>query len=357
MRGGALLPSGPEALSPPTLAQGWGYEIISKITPKRYKMKKTIIFLTAISLFSMTPKEYQQKLGLGIDVNWASFKKYIKHEYYKKAGVFKKLGFDTVRIRFTDPEKFRMSQKEYLKFLKKCVNTALENRLIPVLTYTNKNFLNDPQKYMDKSVEIWKKVAAAFKNYPDIVSYDLYIEPAKKLNKDKNALLEFYKKSIEAIRKIDKDKIIFIAPNHASNPYYLDILTPLIKSKPKNLMIEWHYYAAGPSKTNKKKLWTTGTKEEKKLIYNKAKFAKEWCNNHGLYSWVGAVMPGNYNKGDYYSQEDQIKFIKTLIDVQKEFNIPFAINADGQFYDYKKDKIRRKKVLKFIVDYYKSLKN
>ena len=31
-------------------------------------------------------------------------------------------------------------------------------------------------------------------------------------------------------------------------------------------MAEWHFYASGPDKTNEKKLWTTGTDAEKKLI-------------------------------------------------------------------------------------------
>ena len=34
-------------------------------------------------------------------------------------------------------------------------------------------------------------------------------------------------------------------------------------------MAEWHFYASGPDKINEKKLWTTGTDAEKKLITDK----------------------------------------------------------------------------------------
>ncbi|QCI29200.1 glycoside hydrolase family 5 protein [Caminibacter pacificus] len=328
--------------------------LYQKNNPKRIKaMKKLILFLSVMSLFATTPKIYQQKLGLGIDVNWATFKKYVKHEYYKQAGVFKKLGFQTVRIRFTDPEKFNMTQKEYIEFLKKCVNEAIKNNLTPVLTYGSKTLAQHPtDKNIEKAVKFWREIAKTFKHYPDILSYDLYIEPGKNFNKNPKALVKFYKKAIKAIRKNDKNKIIFIAPIHASNPYYLDILKPIVKKHPKNLMIEWHYYAAGPSLKNKNKKWTTGTQEEKELITKKATFAKKWCEKYHLYSWVGAIMPGDYNKGDHYSYDEQKNFMKAIIDTQNSLKIPFAINADGQFYDYKTGSLKREEVLKFIINYY-----
>ena len=307
-------------------------------------------------LFAITPKEYQEKLKLGINVNWASFKRYVKHEYYKDAAVFKKLGFNSVRIRFTNPEKFSMTEKEYLAFLKKCVDEALKNTLVPVLAYSSKDLNNNPNiKTIQKNADFWKKVAITFKDYPDILSYDLLIEPAKKLNKNTKMLLSFYSQAIKEIRKVDNGKIIFIAPSHASNPYYLNELLPIIRKKPKNIMIEWHYYAAGPSPKNKKKLWTNGSKYEKKLITNKAEYAKKWCKKHHLYSWVGAIMPGNYNKGNSYTLDEQIKFMKEIINTHAKLKIPFAINADGQFYDYKKKKLKREKVLKFISEYYHRL--
>ena len=41
-------------------------------------------------------------------------------------------------------------------------------------------------------------------------------------------------------------------------------------------MAEWHFYASGPDKINEKKLWTTGTDAEKKLITDKIQTALAW---------------------------------------------------------------------------------
>ena len=74
------------------------------------------------------------------------------------------------------------------------------------------------------------------------------------------------------------------------------------------LMAEWHFYASGPDKTNEKKLWTTGTDAEKKLITDKIQTALAWQQQTGIPTWVGAWMPGNYNKGNTYSVEEQTVF-------------------------------------------------
>ena len=46
-------------------------------------------------------------------------------------------------------------------------------------------------------------------------------------------------------------------------------------------MAEWHFYASGPDKTNEKKLWTTGTDAEKKLITDKIQTALAWQQQTG----------------------------------------------------------------------------
>jgi len=318
-------------------------------------MKKLILFISSF-LFAITPIQYQKKLGLGIDVNWATFNKYIKNKYYKQAFIFKKLGFNSVRIRFKNPNATKLSKKQYYKLLKHCVDISLQNNLIPILTFTSKTLDKNPSiEKINTNVKIWGDIAKIFANYPNSVSYDLFIEPSKGFNKKPQLLIQFYNKSIQAIRKIDKKKIIFIAPNHASNPYYLDILNPIIAKNYKNIMIEWHYYAAGASKHSKNKQWTTGTTYEKELISKKTTYAYKWCNKRNLFSWVGAIMPGNYNKGDTYSYVQQKLFMKTIIDNLHKYSIPFAINADGQFYNYKTKKLKRKEVLNFITSYYLSI--
>jgi hypothetical protein len=319
---------------------------------KSYK----IILFFSLAIFSfanepISPREYQSLLGLGLDVNWAIFNKEIKEKAYKKAEVFKDKGFDSIRIRFKYPNGTKVSPKEYIEVVKKSVDETLKSGMIPVLSFTGFKFCKNPnQKSLNEAVKVWEEIANIFKNYPYKLSYNLLLEPGKKLNKNMNILNQYYKKTISVIRKIDPKRIIFIAPNHASNPYFLP---QLYIPKDKFLMIEWHFYASGPSKTNKKKLWINGSKDEIKLIQDKVDFAYSFCKKRGLYSWVGALMPGNYNKGDTYTNKEQISFMKAILDNLKKYNIPIAINADQQFYDYSKKAFRsdRKEVLDFIVSY------
>jgi len=288
---------------------------------------KYFIILIAVINFAITPKEYQYKLGIGLNVNWCLFKKDIKYNYYKEGlKVFDK--FNTFRIRFND--------KTQLKYLKKVVDATLRANKIPIIAYDAKMFKQNPnQTTLDKAKKKWIQVAKVFKNYPDILSFDLIIEPAKKIKKYNELLNQFYKKTIKAIRKTNPKRILFIAPNHIANPYYLD---KLYIPNDKYIMLEWHFFAAGPGFGK--------NKFDKQMIEKKVKYGYLFSKYHNLYSWVGAIMPGNYNKGDTFPINKQIEFIvyikHLLLD---KYHIPFAINADGQFYDYRHHTYKRKIVL------------
>jgi hypothetical protein len=316
-------------------------------------MKKLFILIAIISVvFASSPKKYQKKLSVGINVNWCNFKYFVNKEYYKKAGVFAKMGFKHVRIRF-NAKLYRENPPKMLECLINAVDYSLKNKLIPIITYIDDDLAKNPSdENIAFAIRTWNEISTTFRDYPNKLSYDLYIEPNKELGREPQKLIKLYKASIEAIRKNDRKKIIFIAPSHIANPYYLDELNTIADDKKlnKKLMIEWHFYAAGPSKTNKKKLWTTGTDYEKKLIDDKINYAYNWCKKHHMKSWVGAVMPGNYNHGDDYTYDEQINFITYLIKKLKEKNIPIAINADHQFYDYKTDSVKREEVLKAIIN-------
>ena len=98
-------------------------------------------------------------------------------------------------------------------------------------------------------------------------------------------------------------------------------------------MAEWHFYASGPSKTNDRKLWTTGTAYEQEKITEKINLALEWQKSTGIPTWVGAWMAGNYNDGNDYSIEEQVDFARLMTEALTGANIPFAVNSDTKFYD------------------------
>lgn len=110
-------------------------------------------------------------------------------------------------------------------------------------------------------------------------------------------LNEVYEKLVTSIRKTNPARIIMMSPRLRSDPAYLSELA--IPSHHNGyIMAEWHFYAAGPSKDNERKLWTTGTDEEKQLVLEKIDYALQWQKDTGIATWVGAWTPGNYNDGD-----------------------------------------------------------
>lgn len=211
----------------------------------------------------------------------------------------------------------------------------MQNELIPIIAFSAKPYKENPDVgEHEKFVEWWKMMAERCKELSPMVSFDLIVEPSDQVKKDVAELNSLYEDCVTAIRKTNPKRIIFIAPPKLSHPEGLkDLKIP--SSGNGYLMAEWHFFAAGPSKSNDKKRWTTGTAEEKQKIKKSTKVAVDWQKETGIYTWVGAWMPGDYNKDDNYSVKEQAEFASFMTQQLNKYGVPFAINADHHFYDYK----------------------
>jgi hypothetical protein len=298
------------------------------------------------SFKAIAPGDYQSLLGKGMDVDWVKTEK--GAQFYNKQIVkdFKLAGLSHVRIRIKDE-----ANEKLLKQLDKVVKDCLNENLIPIIAYQGAEFKGKPtDENLKKTVLWWTKVAEFSKKYPAQVSFDLLIEVTEALNKEPEMLNRLYEKTVTEIRKTNPKRIIFISPIVRSAPEYLQYLK--IPSQHNNfLMAEWHFYASGPDKTNENKKWTTGTEAEKDLIRAKIRAAKEWSDKTGIRTWVGAWMPGNYNKGDEYTLAEQVVFANFVTCELTKNKIPFAFNSDVKFYDREKNKwiIEMKPVLDEII--------
>jgi endoglucanase len=116
-------------------------------------------------------------------------------------------------------------------------------------------------------------------------------------------------------------------------------------------MVETHFYAAGPSKTNQKKQWTIGTNEEKDLINQKINKVIDWQTKNKIFCWIGAWMPGDYANENSFTLDEQKSFAKYMTCELTKNKIPFAINADHHFYDAKNNEwnANRKSTLETIL--------
>ncbi len=306
---------------------------------------------------AILPDEYQKMLRVGMDVDWAKTKKgRVAAQKSHDMGInvpalFKKRGFDHVRIRIYGDvlknQSYPYTGKRLIDEITLLVDDCLEAGIIPILAYRLDGLKNDPDNdsVMEHDVRWWQAVAKRFRNYPYTLSYDLVIEPGKKLKQHNDRLNLFYQRAVEAIHKIDPKRIVILAPNKLSNPYELKNLQ--IPRPSRYIMAEWHFYAAGPRPDHPKKQWTTGTPQEKRLVYDKIEAAMKWSRDTRIPTWVGAWMPANYNDkktrlkkapdgspaGGDYTMSQQIDFASYMSAALQKAGIPFAINSDTKYFD------------------------
>ena len=235
---------------------------------------------------SVAPWDYQQLLGRGMDVDWTKTPQGRKAYQTKTVDDFKAAGVDHVRIRVRDE-----LTPEILAGLDRQIEDCLSKGLIPVLAYQADAFKNNPcQETINQVVNWWKTAAEHYKIKSHMLSFDLMIECSDKLNKQPEVLNQMIEQVVTAIRQSNPDRILMMSPRLRSDPTYLsELRIPTMTNG--YLMAEWHFYASGPSKTNDRKLWTTGTEHERQLILEKIECALQWQRETGIPTWVGAWMP------------------------------------------------------------------
>ena len=314
-------------------------DYVSKIDNNKIMRRLFISLMLTLTAFianaqpsAIAPQNYQQMLKKGIDVDWWGRSEKNKYGAYSETAVkrFAQQGIKHVRFRL---HHYRFTDEDFKRLFSQ-INTCMQNDLIPIIAFSAKPYKENPNaEEHEKVVKWWKIMAERCKDLSPKVSFDLIVEPSDKVKKDVAELNSLYEDCVATIRKTNPKRIIFIAPPKLSHPEGLKYLQAPSQSNG-YLMAEWHFYAAGPSKTNDKKRWTTGTAEEKQLIKKSIKVAVDWQKETGIYTWVGAWMPGDYNKGDNYSVKEQIEFASFMTQQLDKYGIPFAINSDDKFYDY-----------------------
>lgn len=271
---------------------------------------------------------YQSLLGRGMDVDWAKTDQGRENYTAQTARDFAAAGVRHVRIRVRDA-----ADPALLRTLDAQVADCLAQGLIPVVAYQADALKNDPSDAnLEEVVRWWRTVAEHYRDASWLLSFDLIIEVTDALNRQPERLNTIYGALIAAIRESNPQRIVMISPRLRSDPAYLAELA-IPAGETEYLMAEWHFYASGPSKDNPRKLWTTGTAQEKQLIADKIALALDWQEETGIPTWVGAWMPGDYNEKNCYTVAEQAQFAAFVTESLTRAAIPFAVNADTHFYD------------------------
>ena len=140
----------------------------------------------------------------------------------------------------------------YQSLLDRAIDDCLDCGVIPVLAYQADDMKNQPtQKNIDRVADWWQTVAERYRDKSYRLSFDLVIEVTNALNDKPELLNDIYEQLVSVVRKSNHDRILMISPRLRSDSAYLSDLE--IPSDANGyLMAEWHFYAAGPSKTNEK---------------------------------------------------------------------------------------------------------
>ena len=274
--------------------------------------------------------------------------------YWREKGVnvcelFKKRGFDSVRVRVNSNVIFNESK---MKELKEIVNDCLEANETVVIAYSASEYLNNPKNKSTQELflNFWSKIASEFKNYPYLLSFDLIIEPGKEAKNYPNLTVSLMEKAFMEIRSIDKKRIIIIPAPKASKPYSLNYLLDFPFDN--YSIVEWHIYAGGPCRKAKKIYYNNASKYfyfNKSFIENSFKEAASFTNKTKIPTWLGAIrlncypkspklvkkLPDGAPKG-YYSNNKVISFALFICNESKKYKIPFSLNADTKFFDFEK---------------------
>lgn len=162
----------------------------------------------------LTAALYAQKLGVGMDVDWARTERGIREFDPLVVRDFRAKGISHVRIRVADePTEARLIH------LRKLVEACEQYGVIPIIAYQADEYKNDPKAETEKEVINWWIAVAHYfgQSYP-LLGFDLIYEPADKLNHNAASLNRVYEKTVKDIHAIDANRMIFIAPRLRAAP-------------------------------------------------------------------------------------------------------------------------------------------
>ena len=284
----------------------------------------------------ISPREMVARMGVGVDVTWSEVRSKIAAYTPEVTRAFAAKGFRHFRLRVTQD-----AASVSWDYLDGQIRDALANGVIPIIANTSHLLKSDPTPLNQADwVQWWADMAEHYKDYPYELMFDLIVEvTARSPLSDEpiDQLNEAYEQAVTAIRATggnNAERIIIFGAHRRSDPTKLSQLR--IPSRGNGYLIaEFHEgYASGPSidPTSSHYYWD-GTPEEIALISRRVEAAVAWSRETGIPVWEGAWMPGNYNKGDNYDIDRQIRFASDFIGVLNRYRIPHAVNATKKFYD------------------------
>ena len=164
------------------------------------------------------------------------------------------------------------------------------------ISHAGNNGLNqlwDDSFYQNKLIALWSKIASRYSHEKIVIGYDLFNEPVAP---KKEVLNQIYSDLTNAIRKVDKNHVIFLEGNNwAKDIHEINI------QNDKNTALSMHFYTPGIYAVKGELTYPSiiqGKEFNKKTL--SAEFNKQiaYAKNNNILLWIGEFgamsRAGNY---------------------------------------------------------------
>ena len=264
-------------------------------------------------------------------------------------------GFRNLRLRCRpEPYEKPYNSSDFTRFLNKLeevVDKCIEVGVAPIISWEN----HQAEAYAtEEERELyllwWKKVAEKLRDKNYHLSFNLFTE----LGKDKcrnNCSLSLptnitkYNEWTAAVVRIiraaggkNAQRILILGAPQI-NSRSLNMIDRSIYENDPYMLVEWHYYAAGPNKRlfrngrPTERYWSgNGTESQRQVLKNFIELAENFANSGGLLGYFGAWMPRDNLYGQM-QQEEVENFARFFVNELKMKNIPWSLNALDNYYD------------------------
>ena len=169
--------------------------------------------------------------------------------------------------------------------------------------------------FQDRAVNIWKAIATRYKGNPWVAGYNLLNEPA---DESRTAVGPFYERTVDAIREIDQDHIIFIDGNTYSTEF--DIFD---KPWETNTVYTLHdYVAAGLGRGGDYPGYTDGVFFDKDVARAKFLQRADYARKTGTPIYVGEFAP--IYTGDERVDAMRRQILTDQLDIYREHDVSWS---------------------------------
>ena len=272
-------------------------------------------------------------------------------------------GFRNLRLRCRpDSYNKQYDSSNFTRFLDKLeevVDKCIEVGVAPIISWSN----HQAEAYATEEerrlyLYWWEKVAKRLQDKNYHLAFNLFTELGRDVCKSDcsqslrtniNKYNDWTNAVVRTIRNAggkNAERILILgAPEKTSEN--LDNINSRIYENDPYMLVEWHFYAAGPNKryitikkTEKRRksprYWTgNGEDEERQVLKDFIKLAEDFTKERGLLTYFGAWMPRD-NKGGQLNQEEVITFARFFVNELKINKIPWSLNVLDDYYDTRK---------------------